>query len=176
MRAPTITTNSRAGARARTKGAILALSLAVVLLAATASTASTTPTPLLTLDLRGDYGAIAGPDCRTHVQSCTGRWLSFWVTASNDSKVVLRGDVKRTTVRLRKHAATTSSLSRPFNVKLKHPEQLRGRRVKVKVKGTATDVFGQTASDKAKWVLHRCSPSAEHAGAYGSGDMCDLEY
>ena len=40
MRAQTITTKARAGARARTKRTILALSLAVVLLAATASTAS----------------------------------------------------------------------------------------------------------------------------------------
>jgi hypothetical protein len=171
MRAHT-TTNAKTGARRRTKrslvpGGILALSLAVVLLGGTASTASTTPTPPLTLSL--SEWAIAGPVCRTHDRSCPSYWeLTSRIT--RNSKVVLRGDVKRTTVPFGKDP--TRSHSRPFNAELKHPEQLRGRRVTVTVKASATE-FGQTARDKAKYVLRRCAPSTVNAGAYATGG-CDV--
>jgi hypothetical protein len=168
MRAHTITTKARAGAWTRTKRPILALSLAVVLVAATASTASTTPTPPLTLSL--NEWAIVGADCRTHVPSCTGKWLTSRVTTHDNSKVVFRGDVKRTTVRLKDRPDQVRH--KPFSAKLKHPERLRGRMVTVKVKASATDEFGQTARDKVKYVLHRCPPSTVHAGAYATGG-CD---
>jgi hypothetical protein len=157
------TTTARAGARAPTTRTILALGLAVVLLAATASTASTTPTPPPTLSLAP--GALVGDD---------GKWLSSMVTTQDNSKVVLRGDVKRTTMLLKDRPDLVRH--KLFSAKLKHPERLRGRTVKVEVKASATDEFGQTAGDRIKYVLRRCPPSAEADWDYATGDLCDERF
>jgi hypothetical protein len=155
MRAHT-TTNAKTGARRRTKrslvpGGILALSLAVVLLGGTASTASTTPTPPLTLSV--DKEAFATHKLRTHA------------TTSNDSTLVVRGDVKRTT----KQSAAGEPTK--FKARLKHPERLRDGKLTVKIKVAATDEFGQTATDKAKYVLRRCPDRA--SVNYGTTHFCE---
>ena len=161
MRAHTIPTNAR-------RGLVLVVGVAVGLLMlgisapASTSTAPTTRAASMTLSLTSEAVALGTP----------AKWLTFGAQATDGSTLVLRGDVKRTTVRLRNNDPT-SSPSRPFNAKLKHPEQLRGRRVKVTIKAAATDVYGQTASEKIKFVLRRCKPSDEGHFDYAVGDLCD---
>ena len=166
MRAHTITSNARVGARGAAHDGRTASSRSAspsCSSAATASTASTTPTPPAR---RPD--ALPGPGAQLlgliaehmfdpaptggstswacHHQQPTPGWCSE--ATSREPRVRLGNDADQ-------------DRSKPFNAKLKHPERLRGRRVKVKVKASATDVFGQTASVKVKYVLHRCPLSAE---------------
>jgi len=149
MRAHTITTKARVGARGRPMGSvaprgILALSLAVVLLAASGGQAAaltgngvTTPTPSappLTLDLRSSFGS-AFPHKK----------LIFHATTSNDSTLVATGrKIKKTTKQLAAGEETK------ITVRVKHKKQLMaqpGGKAKVKVKFAATDESGQTATD-----------------------------
>jgi hypothetical protein len=152
MRAHTITTKPRVGARGRTTRTIVALGLAVALLAAMANSASTTPTPPLTLSV--DKNAFATHKLRTHA------------TTSNDATLVVTGDVKKT----KKQSAAGESTK--FKAKLKHPERLRDDgKLTVKIKVAATDEFGQTASDKAKYVIRRCPDRA--SVNYGTPHFCE---
>jgi hypothetical protein len=183
-------TTARAGAEARTKRTILALGLAVALFAATASTASTTPTPPappLTLSVNGAHVG------QRHENLKFGRGdkktLYFGVITSNDSTLVATGDVEKTTTQVAAaleqcpegfdggppagpgeccsegpHAGCISS-TRRIEAKLKHWKRLIGKpRFKAKIKVTATDEFGQTTSDKVKFVLRRCPKTIRLGG------------
>lgn len=68
-----------------------------------------------------------------------------------DTKLVLRGDVKKTT----KHLATNTNRETQIKARLKHLKQLREEPTapKIKIKFTATDEFGQTATEKTKLKL-----------------------
>jgi len=161
MRAHAITTSVRRPP-AFVVGAVAVLMLGIAAPAAT-STGVTAPTPRaasLTLSLSPE--AIAqGP------RRAPAKWLTFNAVAGNGSKVVVRGDVKRTTERF--GADTSDGL---ITAKLKHSERLRGRRLKVTVKGRATDQSGQTASDKVKYVLRRCPAKADFN--YGTS-FCNMD-
>jgi hypothetical protein len=165
MRAHTITTKARVGARGCRKrtivpGGILALSFAVVLLAATASSASTTPTPPappLTLSVSGGH---------SYLLEKGNKYVKFDATTSNNAALVATGSkIKRTTKQL--YAGTTTKVKAKF----KHPKRLyenacrydsegcrsKARRLqsRAKIKVKATAVFGQTATDKLKFRFYR---------------------
>jgi hypothetical protein len=176
MRAHTITTQARVGARGRTRRTIvprgiLALSLAVALVAATASTASTTPTPsapplTLGVSFKYAYGYRDDPDrgvvvvlgaLRKKISPgvySLKREVTLKATTSNDSTLVARGDVKRTTKQL---AAGERGEATRFTAKLKRSkwEQLKEEldapkpvKLRAKIKFKATDEFGQTVTDE----------------------------
>jgi hypothetical protein len=80
--------------------------------------------------------------------------LTVHATTNNDSRVVVSGDVKRTTKRLAAGEKTK------IKVGYKHKKQLKRRqverdRVGVKIRFAATDEFDQTATEKMKTVLCR---------------------
>jgi hypothetical protein len=173
MRAQTITTKAWIGGKGRTKWTIvprgvLTLSLAVVLLVATASTASTTPTPpapplTLSLALKDDH---LDPGWHSPQIGCC--WLltqklKLRATTSNDSTLVARGDVKRTTNQLVAGEGTkfTANLKQSKWEQLKEEEEApKPVRLKAKIKVKATDEFGQTVTDEFKLkFLRRCAPS-----------------
>jgi hypothetical protein len=146
---------------------ILALSLAVVLVAATASTAGTSPTttaPPLTLDV-GACSAKGPPaagvfQCYPEDRKLPimlQKKLELHATVSNDSTLVVSGSVKKTTKRVTGGSGT-------IEVRLKHAKRLNKeagganpseRHPKVKINVTATDDFGQTATDAVKLRVRR---------------------
>jgi hypothetical protein len=165
MRANTITTK----ARTIVPRGILALSLGVVLLAATTGTASAERGP--TAALTGDAVTTPPPPpppltlSVDEYAAVVAKKLWFWVFNSNDSTLVVRGDVKRTTKQSREGTR--------FKVKLKHGKRLYEKpKFKVKVKAEATDEFGQTASDEIKYVLRRCPAHADYGANYGTPGVC----
>ena len=122
----------------------------------------TTPTPPvlpLTLDAyvrsppaAGGRGVVnissarmeIGPHC--HVLGCP----------VYDAKLVLGGDVMKTTKRFKVGAEITRRVRhRPIEARVKHLKQLRKEPTapKIKIKFTATDEFGQTATEESKVEL-----------------------
>ena len=182
MRAHTITTKARLGASARKRGTIFALSLAVALFAATASTASTTPTPPappLTLDVLVKNDLLPTPPRWTNPSFGDGccyslkKKLKLRATTSNDTTLVARGDVKKTTKQLAAGEETE------FTVRLKQSKwkQLTEEedapkpvRLKAKIKVKATDEFGQTATDRIK-VTDMRNPQFPQCKVFCTGDL-----
>jgi hypothetical protein len=116
----------------------------------------TTPTPPvlpLSLDVSvpelGRRGVVRGITAQTNLRpyyvegSTTG--------AHYDTTLVLRGDVKKTT----KQRAANTFYKDTIKAKLKHLKRLKEEPTKprIKIKFTATDEFGQTATDEAKVTL-----------------------
>ena len=160
MRAHTITTKARLGARAHTKRGIvprgiLGLSLAVALLAATASTASTTPTPAappLTLDVLAKKWEVYESCCYLPLK----KKLKLRAITSNDSTLVAGGDLKRTTKQLATGEKTTikakleQSKWKQLKKEVDAPKPIK---LKAKIEFKATDEFGQTATDELELNL-----------------------
>ena len=164
MRAHTITTKPRVEAGARTKRTILALSLVVVLLGATASAASatttlsttSTPPPPLTLSV----------SAKARVEKGYGRLLIFPATTSHASSLVVTGrKIQKTTYDLE------PGVREWIHAEFKHLP--RRDKVKVKIKATATDEFGQTATDHVKYVLRRYCGGKPGDPKYGTKAACN---
>jgi hypothetical protein len=113
--------------------------------AALSGRGATTPTPpALPLWLSADAGRGLAPAPRTVEKKVTIRALT-----NNDSTVVAKGGVKRTTKRL------AASEETKIKARLKHVKRLRARlehrkRLNVEIKLAATDEFDQTATEKTE--------------------------
>ena len=151
--APADDWGARAGVRTKcpiVPVAILALSLAVVLLAAAASSASSERG--LTAAITGNIVTATTPPLTLYVSGRKQKLekkLKLPATTSNDSMLVVRGDVKKTTKRLKAFEETK------VKARLRHLKRLKegSGKPKVKVKSEATDEFGQAATDEAKVTL-----------------------
>jgi hypothetical protein len=119
----------------------------------------TTPTPPvlpLTLDTNADTQKLRRSGVVTvQARARIGHCIMPSCPDYDDTKLVLRGDIKKTT----KHLATNAFSSEFTEIKarLKHLKQLREEPTtpKIQIKFTATDEFGQTATEKTK--LELCS-------------------
>jgi hypothetical protein len=118
---------------------------------------------------RWKRGVVRGLSADTHIGHCFVHQCPDY-----DTKVVLRGDVKKTTKQLAANSGPAQ-----FKARLKHLKQLKAEPTppKIKIKFVATDEFGQTATEegkvtlcsRVKWIDHhetvRClGPRPRHKG------------
>jgi hypothetical protein len=117
-------------------------------------TGVTTPTPWdwpMKLDVSagrqqelGKRGVVSGINATTEIGHCHGLGCPDY-----DSTLVLRGDVKKTTKQLAANENTD------IEARVKHLKRLKQEptKPKIKIKFTATDEFGQTATEERKVTL-----------------------
>ena len=97
-------------------------------------------------------GVVSGITADTNIGDCLMPQCPDY-----DTKVVLRGDVKKTTKQLAANSGPAH-----FKARLKHLKQLKEEPTppKIKIKFVATDEFGQTATEEGKVEL--CSRVIRH--------------